>query len=56
MSSYSVNYSWFRLTVNGIPVADNSGDTYFNRAGNSTWRTLTYDLSSIIGCSSLITN
>ena len=49
MSSYSVNYSWFRLTVNGIPVADNVGDIYFNRAGNSTWRTLTYDLSSYAG-------
>jgi hypothetical protein len=49
MSSYSVNYSWFRLTVNGVPIADNSGDIYFSRAGNSTWRTLTYDLSSYAG-------
>ena len=44
-SSYNVNYSWFRLTVNGNPVSDASGTTYFNRVVNS-WTTMTYDLSA----------
>jgi len=48
MSTYSVNYSWFRLTVNGIPIADDRGNTYFNRV-NTYWTMLTYDLSPYAG-------
>lgn len=47
-SSYNVNYSWFRLTVNGVPISDDRGNTYFNRI-NNLWTTLIYDLSPYVG-------
>ena len=28
--SYNANYCWFRLTVDGIPIADDQGNTYYN--------------------------
>jgi hypothetical protein len=42
--TYNVTYSWFRVTINGIPIADVNGETYFD-GSNSTWKTMTYDLS-----------
>jgi len=44
-SSYNVNYSWFRLTVNGTPIADNNGEIYFNGSSN-IWTPMIYDLSA----------
>ena len=46
--TYNVNYSWFRVTVDGNPIADINGNTYFN-GSNNTWETMTYDLSQYSG-------
>ena len=46
--TYNVTYSWFRVTVNGIPIPDNNGEIYFD-GSNGTWKTLTYDLSIYTG-------
>ena len=43
--SYNPNYCWFRLTVDGIPIADDQGNTYYN-ADNGPHKTFTYDLSA----------
>ena len=50
--TYNKLYSWFRLTVNGTPVADKNGDIYFSGENNSTcgtWETMEYDLSAYSG-------
>ena len=46
--TYNANYSWFRLTVNGTPIADINGETYFN-GSNGTWQQMEYNLSSYTG-------
>ena len=46
--TYNVNYSWFRVTVDGTPISDVNGVTYFN-GSNSSWTTMTYDLSAFTG-------
>ena len=46
--TYNVNYCWFRLTINGVPVADDNGNIYFN-GSNSIWEPMKYDLSSYAG-------
>ena len=46
--TYNVDYSWFRVTVDGTPIADNNGDIYFNGSHN-LYKTYTYDLSSFSG-------
>ena len=43
--TWNVNYCWFRLTIDGVPVSDINGNTYFN-GSNNTWETLEYDLSA----------
>ena len=43
--SYNPNYCWFRLTVDGIPISDDQGNTYYN-ADNGPHKTFTYDLSA----------
>ena len=50
--SYNATYSWFRLTVDGAPVADDQGNTYYSATSGDrygTWKTLTYDLSAYNG-------
>ena len=50
--TYNKLYSWFRLTVNGTPVADKNGNIYFSGENNSTcgtWETMEYDLSAYSG-------
>ena len=47
--SYNYKYCWFRLTVDGVPVADDQGTIYYSATnGNYTgaWKTHTYDLSA----------
>ena len=46
--TYNITYSWFRVTIDGLPIADVNGDTYFN-GSNSSWTTMTYDLSLFAG-------
>lgn len=46
--TYNVNYSWFRVTVNGTPIADINGNTYFN-GSNNTWESMEYNLSAYTG-------
>ena len=46
--TYNPNYSWFRVTVDGIPIPDINGEVYFN-GSNSSWTTMTYDLSAYSG-------
>jgi len=49
--SLGSKFSWFRVTVNGEPVADESGQTDFNpgTAAADEWKTLTFDLSAYAG-------
>ena len=47
--SYNYKYCWFRLTVDGIPIADDQGQTYFSGTNGNyagAWKTHTYDLSA----------
>ena len=47
--TYNSKYCWFRLTVNGTPVSDDQGNTYYSATNGNrygTWATLTYDLST----------
>ncbi|HIA06395.1 MAG TPA: hypothetical protein EYN71_06805, partial [Flavobacteriales bacterium] len=47
--TFNYKYTWFRLTVNGVPVSDNYLTTYFSGTDGTTcgvWETLTYDLSA----------
>jgi len=47
--SFNYTYCWFRLTVNGVPVADDQGNTYYSGTNINycgVWETLTYDLSA----------
>ena len=46
--TYNPNYSWFRVTVNGTPIADINGNTYFN-GSNNVWEQMEYNLSSYTG-------
>lgn len=46
--TYNVNYSWFRVTVNGTPIPDVNGVTYFN-GSNNTWTAMEYNLSQYTG-------
>jgi len=46
--TWNVTYCWFRLTVDGIPVADDNGNIYFN-GSNNMWEPMKYDLSSYAG-------
>ena len=46
--TYNVDYCWFRLTINGVPVADFNGDIYFN-GSNNVWGQMKYDLSAFAG-------
>ena len=46
--TYNVNYAWFRVTVDGVAIADNNGDIYFN-GSNNIYKTYTYDLSKYTG-------
>ncbi|MEA3443525.1 MAG: choice-of-anchor J domain-containing protein, partial [Bacteroidota bacterium] len=44
------NYSWFRLVVNGNPVADSNGTVDFIANSNTAgFQPLTYDLTSFVG-------
>ncbi len=49
--SYNPNYSWFRVTVNGTPIADVNGNTYFQPSSPSSdpWVSYSYDLSAYQG-------
>tara|TARA_R110002020_G_scaffold446839_1_gene659146 strand:- start:189 stop:3290 length:3102 start_codon:yes stop_codon:yes gene_type:complete len=51
--TYNVNYSWFRVTVNGTPIADDNGNVYFN-GSNNVWEPMKYDLSSYTGTAFVI--
>ena len=51
--TYNANYSWFRLTVNGTPIADINGETYFN-GSNGTWQQMEYNLSPYTGTNFII--
>ena len=45
--SYNANYCWFRLTIDGTPVADDLSNTYYNASSyGGLFKTLTYDLSA----------
>jgi len=49
LQTYTIRsqYSWFRLTVDGAPVPDINGNTYFSATNGTTcgvWETMTYDL------------
>lgn len=46
--SFNTNYEWFRVLVNGIPVADENGNLYHQASSNTgdPWQTLVYDLSA----------
>ena len=46
--TYNPNYSWFRVTVDGNPIADINGRTYFN-GSNNTWQPMEYNLSLYSG-------
>jgi len=46
--TWNVNYSWFRVTVNGTPIPDVNGVTYFN-GSNNTWTAMEYNLSQYTG-------
>jgi len=46
--TYNPNYSWFRVTVNGTPIADINGNTYFN-GSNNVWEQMEYNLSPYTG-------
>ena len=46
--TYNPNYSWFRVTVNGTPIADINGNTYFN-GSNNVWQPMEYNLSPYSG-------
>ena len=46
--TWNVNYCWFRLTIDGVPVADINGDIYFN-GSNNMWEQMKYDLSGYAG-------
>ena len=52
-SYYSSTYSWYRVKVNGNVVADVNGNTSYNNSNLSGLTTLTYDLSSLAGQSSV---
>jgi len=43
--TWNVNYCWFRLTIDGIPIPDQNGNIYFN-GSNNTWEQMEYDLSA----------
>ncbi len=44
--SFNTNYSWFRVTVNGSPIADVDGNNYYQPVTHSdSWKTLQYDLT-----------
>lgn len=49
--SLGPRYSWFRVLVNGIPVADFEGNVNFNptTAGDDPWRRVQFDLSQFAG-------
>ena len=46
--TYNPNYSWFRVTVDGNPIADVNGRTYFNGT-NNVWGPMEYNLSPYTG-------
>jgi len=46
--TWNVNYCWFRLTVDGVPIASTNGNIYFN-GSNNTWTPIEYDLSAYAG-------
>jgi len=49
--SLGPRYSWFRVLVNGIPVADFEGNVNYNptTAGDDPWRRVQFDLSQFTG-------
>ncbi len=49
--SYNPNYAWFRVTVNGTPIADVNGNTYFQPTtpDGDSWVSYSYDLSAYQG-------
>ena len=49
--TYAYYYSWFRLTINGTPIASTDGTTYHSAPTQNlgTWNSLTYDLSPYTG-------
>ncbi|MCK9452912.1 MAG: carboxypeptidase regulatory-like domain-containing protein, partial [Bacteroidales bacterium] len=46
--SFGRTYEWFRVLVDGVPVADLNGDTYWNPSTpeGDPWKNLTFDLSA----------
>ena len=46
--TYNPNYSWFRVSINGTPIADINGNTYFN-GSNNVWEQMEYNLSAYTG-------
>ncbi|MFH2095519.1 MAG: hypothetical protein ABIJ16_07435, partial [Bacteroidota bacterium] len=52
-SNYGLKYSWFRVLVDGNPIADNDGHFEWNPATVSSdpWQTLRFDLQSYVGTS-----
>jgi hypothetical protein len=56
-SSYGLNYSWFRVLVNGTPLAEQGGTTDFNptTAGADPFITRTYDLSAYANTTFVLT-
>lgn len=49
--SLGSKYSWFRVLVNGTPIADFNGNIDFNptTASNDPWQRIEYDLSEFTG-------
>jgi len=46
--SFGFAYEWFRVLVDGVPVADINGDTFWNPTtdGADPWQNLTFDLTA----------
>ena len=51
--TYNTNYSWFRVTVNGTPIPDINGRTYFN-GSNNMWEPMEYNLSAYTGSAFIV--
>jgi len=46
--SFGWSYEWFRVLVDGVPIADLNGKTYWNPStiSGDAWQTLTFDLNA----------
>ncbi len=56
--SYAVNYSWFRVLVDGVVIYEEGGGYYFQPASHwngSQWQELEFDLSAFEGAPFTIT-